>query len=1109
MTQRSNSHKLLIANRAEIAIRIAQAANELNIPTVSIYSEDDATTLHIRKTDEAVALTGQGSAAYLDADQIIAIAKNTGCTLIHPGYGFLSEQADFARRCLEAGLIFVGPTPETLEQLGHKSTARQLAATLDIPTLPGTNTATSLTEARDFLTTLGEGGAMMVKAIAGGGGRGMRVVTTRDQLDAAWARCQSEAAQAFGDDTLYVEQWLPQARHLEIQLIGDGTHTVTHLGERECSIQRHYQKLIEIAPAPGLAPQLRQRLTEAACRLGDALRLKSLGTIEFLVDGVDLNAEAPFYFIEANPRLQVEHTITEAITGIDLVQAQLQIAMGQTLADLDLTQRDIPNPNGSAMQLRINLESLDEAGNLQPGYGTLSAFTMPAGPGIRLDTAGYLGYQTSLAFDSLLAKLICHTPSSDFETLVRKSYRALCECHIAGVPTNITLLQNILQHPAFVATQVTTQFLTTHWQQIIQSSPHQELFVPHNETIATLSEETAAVVAPSGTTPILTPRAGSVISLDVSEGDSIQPGQPLAILEAMKMESVITAHVSGIVRQVVATIGQVLLENQPLLFIEEQAHNQAEHVETDIIDLEAIRPDLAEVFERRSFGLDENRPDAVEKRHSRGQRTARENVVDLCDPGTFVEYGSAIIAAQRTRRSLDDLIQRTPADGLITGFGAVNGELFDETTAQCLVMAYDYTVLAGTQGALNHKKMDRLLKLAAKGERPLILFAEGGGGRPGDVDYIGAAQLDVMTFTMYASLSGKIPLITIVSGYCFAGNAALAGCADLLIATENSAIGMGGPAMIEGGGLGRYHPKEVGPADVQAKNGVIDILVKDEAAAVVAAKKYLAYFQGPVASWSCVDQRHLRHLIPENRRRIYDIRQVITTLFDDDSVLELRPHFGLGMITALARIEGQPVGLIANNPTHLGGAIDSDGADKAARFMQLCNTHGLPIVALVDTPGIMVGPEAEASGTVRHASRLFVTGASLRVPYFAIILRKGYGLGAQVMCAGSFHVPFFTVAWPTGEFGAMGLEGAVRLGFRKELEAVENDEARQALFEKMVAKAYETGKALNTASFMELDEVIDPAESRQWIVAGLTSTKSPPSEEASSEANSHSFIDTW
>ncbi|PKN52972.1 MAG: biotin carboxylase [Deltaproteobacteria bacterium HGW-Deltaproteobacteria-13] len=519
-----------------------------------------------------------------------------------------------------------------------------------------------------------------------------------------------------------------------------------------------------------------------------------------------------------------------------------------------------------------------------------------------------------------------------------------------------------------------------------------------------------------------------------------------------------------------------------------------------------MRPELAEMIKRHSFGLEENRPEAAAKRQQKKQRMARANVEDFCDSGSFIEYGALAIAAQRGRRAEEDLISKTPADGLIAGIGSVNGSFFKDDKARCMVMAYDYTVLAGTQGFFNHKKMDRMLKLAYEQRLPLVLFAEGGGGRPGDVDAIGimVAGLDLSTFGEFGKLSGRIPVVGVVSGPCFAGNAALLGCCDVIIATKNSNIGMGGPVMIEGGGLGIFKPEEIGPIDVQTQNGVVDIEVADDAEAVAAAKKYLAYFQGATPVWEAADQLRLRNLIPENSKRAYNVRTVIKALADTDSFLELRPKFGPGMITGFMRIEGRPFGVMANNCMHMAGAIEAEGADKAARLMQICNAHGLPIISLCDTPGFMVGPEIEKRAQVRHVCRMFVVGSHLTVPYFTVVLRRGYGLGAMAMARGGFHESFFTASWPTGEFGGMGIEGAIKAGFKKELAAIENPEEREKFYDMLVAQLYQRGKAINMASYLEIDSVIDPADTRKWIMQGI---KSVPAKKHRKPG--HSFIDPW
>jgi len=599
---------------------------------------------------------------------------------------------------------------------------------------------------------------------------------------------------------------------------------------------------------------------------------------------------------------------------------------------------------------------------------------------------------------------------------------------------------------------------------------------------------------------VTAPMHGTVESVEAKEGQAVAAGGPLVVLEAMKMQHVVEAPTAGIVRRLPVAPGDTVAEGDPVAYLEPAAvEEQAPAAEDGRPDgtaaaEEEIREDLAEVIRRHEIGLDAARPQAVARRRATGRRTARENIADLCDPGTFTEYGALVIAAQRRRRPVEELIERTPADGLVAGIGEINGR-------QAVVMSYDYMVLAGTQGAMNHLKKDRMFELAARRRLPVVLFAEGGGGRPGDTDTPTVSGLDTMAFHLFARLSGQVPLVGIAAGRCFAGNAALLGCCDVVIATADANIGMGGPAMIEGGGLGSYTPEQIGPISVQVPNGVVDLPVADEAEAVAVARRYLSYFQGPAPQWDAPDQRRLRSLIPQDRRRVYDVRAVIETLADTGSVLELRKGFGAGIITALVRIEGRPYGLIANNPAHLGGAIDRDAADKAARFLQLCDAHGLPVVSLCDTPGFMVGPDAEQTATVRHFSRLFVTGAHLRVPICMVILRKAYGLGAQAMAGGSLRVPLATVAWPTGELGGMGLEGAVRLGFRRELEAIADPAERQATFDALVAAAYEQGKALNAATVFEIDDVIDPADTRRWITAALRDVPLEPARRA--------FIDTW
>jgi acetyl-CoA carboxylase carboxyltransferase component len=597
------------------------------------------------------------------------------------------------------------------------------------------------------------------------------------------------------------------------------------------------------------------------------------------------------------------------------------------------------------------------------------------------------------------------------------------------------------------------------------------------------------------------PVQATIVSFDVHEGDIVREGQQVMVLNAMKMEHVIHAPASGIVRLIVGEVGESVPEGVALIFIEEQDIEGAEGVEARQVDLDHIRPDLALVERRRALTADDARTEPVGIHHARDRRTARENIEDLCDPGTFTQYGSLVVGSG-LQGSVEEL-QYAPSDGMVMGLGQINGDLFGPERSRAIAMSYDYTVLAGTQGGMNHRMKDRMFETAEKLRVPVVLFAEGGGGRAGGgtrntANFRGPAGgisggggLHVPSWNKLGRLSALVPIVGVVSGRCFAGNAALLGICDVIVATPDASIGMGGPAMIEGGGLGVYKPEEVGPVSVQAPNGVIDILVKDEEDAVAAIKKYLSYFQGRLEHWGCADQRQLRTIVPENRLRVYDMRTLIETLGDTDSMLEIRRDFGRAMITAFIRIEGRPVGVIANNPLFMSGAIDSPAADKAARFMQLCDAFDIPILFLCDTPGIMVGPEAEKTALVRHANRLFVLGASITVPTFTVVIRKAYGLGAQTMGGGNHNLPIFVLSWPTGEFGGMGLEGQVKLGRRRELEAIEDPTARRDRYEELVAQAYERGKAINAGHVFEVDDVIDPADTRRWLVAGLLSAPEP------------------
>ena len=1127
--------RLLIANRGEIAIRIAQAASDLAITSVGIYSNDDADSLHVKSVDTTHAVEGTGVKAYLDIDQIVNSAKKLDCDAVHPGYGFLAESAKFAEAVEDAGLIFVGPSPATLALCGDKSRARKSALEADVPIVSGTDHPTSIEEIIDFFGSLGSNKAIMIKAIAGGGGRGTRVVSALEEIESAYERCQSEAMAAFGNGDLYVEELIERARHVEVQIVGDGHGHAVDFHTRECSAQRRHQKLVEVAPAFGLSSATLEAIETSAVRIAESLQYRSLGTFEFLVD---VDNHDSFAFIEANARLQVEHTVTEMVTGLDLVQTQLRLAGGDTFDDLQLDGWSQHGTTGYAIQCRINMEEITSSGEVRPSGGTISRYEMPTGPGIRVDGFGYSGYTTSLNFDSLLCKVIVSSRSDDIGIVIERTKRALENCHIEGIRSNLRFVHEIVSSDAFRNGEVTTRWVDQNVAELAELALSvQETTLPSDgspsglaggqvdtrdplalfeyadaikkaKAEATAEEESddeVDLVGPDGSIGQPAPIQGTIVSVKVQEGEAVAANQELVIMEAMKMEHVISASVGGIIRRVDVEVGNVIQEGHPLVFVEAKDVDVGGAEASEEIDLDHIREDLQETFERRKWIYDENRPKALERRERTGQQTARKNINDLCDEGSFIEYGPLVLAAQRRRRTEQWLRENTAADGLICGVGTVNSSLFPDQDARCVAVAYDYTVFAGTQGHKNHYKQDRIFELANRFKLPVILFSEGGGGRPGDTDGSGGVGMDTFTFTQWSKLSAKVPLVGVNSGRCFAGNTALLGCCDVIIATKRSTIAMGGPAMIEGGGLGIYTPEEVGPMSFQVPNGVVDIIVEDEAELIETAKKYISYFQGTIEEWEAPDQRRMRHVVPENRLRMYNVRDVIHTLADVDSVLEVRENFGVGIVTCFLRIEGKPFGLIANNAHHLAGAIDTDGADKAARFLQLCDAFDLPVISIMDCPGIMVGPEVEKTALVRHSCRLFNTGANLTTPMFGIIIRKAYGLGVQAMCGGSSLVPFFCVAWPTAEFAGMNIEGSVKLGYRNELMELKTAEERINRFDEMVASSYERAKAVNSATFFGVDDVIDPAATRDWIVRGMKSLPEP----IPRDAKKRPYIDTW
>ena len=1072
---------ILIANRGEIALRIIRAARAAGLRTVVVRASDEevlgaAGGLHLRLADEVVTLPGRGPSAYLDASAIVAAASAAGAQLVHPGYGFLAESADLARRCAEAGLIWVGPDPHALELFGDKTATRAHAQSVGVP-VPA---ATGLLEPRDTGGARPAGApddpavaevralldhhpdGVAIKAVAGGGGRGIRIVHRPDALPEALTSCAAEARAGFGDGRVFAEALVVGARHIEVQVLGTaaGVHV---LGDRDCSIQRRRQKLVEIAPAPGLDEDLRARIHADALRLVEPVSYQSLATVEFLVTG------SSHVLLEVNPRIQVEHTVTEEVTGIDLVACQLEVAAGRVPA-----LPSAPASRGTAVQLRVAAETVSPTGDPAPSVGTATSVTWPTGPGVRVDTWVETGSRVTGAFDSLLGKIIVHGES--LAAVLQRADRALAETRIEGFDTTVGLLRAIGEQ-LDPGRETTTAFdscaprLAERARELDDDARARGMPMEPVPARAggdgPVGTTSAAVLAEQELGPdqqlLRAAVSGTVVAIGDSAGEYV-------LLEAMKMHHPIPGPPSAHVRHLVE-VGDYVPADAPVAVL-----TGAAAAEEGATAESVPHPGVAEVRDRHAALADEEREDALASIRARGRRTARENIADLVDPGSFVEYGPLVIAAQTRRRSVEELVARTSGDGLIGGVATIDGD-------EVVVMSYDYSVLAGTQGTRNHAKTDRLLELAARRSVPVVLFAEGGGGRPGDTDRAPTSGLSVPTFGSLAALRGRVPLVAVVSGRSFAGNAALAGVCDLIIATPEANIGMGGPAMIEGGGLGRCRPEDIGPVEVHESTGVLDVVARDEADAVATARRLLGYLsvrKEPAAEAVAPPAESSRGAVPADRLRAFSMRSVLESVADERSLVEVRSRYAPGAVTGFLRIAGEPFAFLANDNSHLGGAIDVDAARSFTQHLRLADDHGVPVLSFVDTPGFMVGPDAEREPGVRAFGDLFVAGARLRAPLGAFVIRRGYGLGAMAMVGGGFSAPHFTVAWPSGEIGPMGLEGAVRLGYAKELAAIEDAHARAAREAELVEELYAQGRALSAAMVFDIDDVIDPADTRTW-----------------------------
>lgn len=1051
---------VLVANRGEIAVRVIRAIHGCGGRAVAICPQDDDDSPHVRLADDVVLLPGVGVAAYLDGAAVIEAAVRSGCSAIHPGYGFLSENAAFAADCLAHRLTFVGPSPKTLELLGDKSRARAFATNNGVATLPGTDGPTSLAAAREFAEAHGP---VMLKALAGGGGRGMRAVTDPAALPEAFDRCTSEARQSFGNGDLYVERLALHPRHIEIQVVGDGID-VQHLYERDCSVQRRHQKLVEIAPSPSLSVPLRERIIESALALARTLGYTGLGTFEFLVDGDD------YFFMEANPRLQVEHTVTEEVTGVDLVRTQLQIAGGATLADVGLTVP--PRLQGFAVQARVNLETMAADGAPQPSSGTIGAFVLPSGPGVRVDTYGVPGYRVSPRYDSLIAKVIGR--GQDFADAAARTAGALAEFVITGVPTNLDLLHGIVTDPDFTDGELTTDFIPTHLAGLIEHRRPTDALAVEAVTPTTAARVEPADV-PVGAVTVAAPMSGVVVDVPCATGDVVVEGGVIAVLEAMKMEHLVRAARGVRLDQVMVKAGQLVESGQLLAFGEpaDGAESDAEVSATD----EDWSNEVAEIYRRRELALGMGGPAKVERQCSAGKLNARERIDALADPGTFREAGPLTAFVDYDDDGTATRIQ--PAN-FVTGTAEIDGR-------RVVLGVDDFTIRAGSGDAAIHRKQVWMEYYARDVRLPLVRLLDGASGG-GSVKM--AQEMGYTYVPELPGWDGIVDMLSVVPVVAAAvGPTVGLGAARLVMSHFTLMVdGIGqlftaGPPLVLAGTGEDLTKEELGGSHVHATNGAIDRVVASEAAAFDAIRAFLSYlpssvYQIPpvIDSADPVDRRDdlLLSAVPRNRKHPYAIWPVLDAIFDAGSVFPYT-EYGGGTVTALARLDGHPVGIIASDPMQ-GATMSTQGAKAIERLVDLCETFHLPLVSITDQAGVGIGLAAERSGAIRAGARAITAIYQMRVPQAEVITRRVFGVGGAGMV--NRHRTSRSWSWPSGDWGSLPPKGGIEAAFRALLEASEDPDAAVAAIAAELAKIT---SPFRTAEHFGVQDLIDPRETRALL----------------------------
>jgi acetyl/propionyl-CoA carboxylase alpha subunit/acetyl-CoA carboxylase carboxyltransferase component len=1049
---------VLVANRGEIAVRLIDAVHSVGMTAAAIYSSDD--DAHIRHADHAVLLDGVGAAPYLDVDGVVSAARSARATFLHPGYGFLSENPALARACAEAGITFIGPTPETLDAFGNKSRARELAIEAGVPVVPATRVNPLLDEALDFMDTQG---TVMVKATAGGGGRGLRRVTNRDRLQSAIDECVREAKLHFDSEQYFVEKFVDRPRHVEFQTIGDG-RSVQHLWERDCSVQRRNQKIVEVAPSPSLPSRVRAEMASAALRIAEAVNLTSLATVEFLVSGDD------FYFMEVNPRLQVEHTVTEEVTGLDLVATQLRVARGSTLAEVSLAEP--PSLRGFAVQARVNAESIADDGEITPHAGPVDDLELPGGPYVRVDTALRSGGRVSPRFDSLAAKVIGR--SETFVGAAAVTARAIADMRTLPLRTNRSLLHAVLTDARFQQGDTDTSYLETELSRLT-SQPLGD------EADSTARHESTAVDVPEGAQTLDAKLAGVIAAVHVSAGDTVSPGQVIAVVESMKMEHPVVATTGLSLDRILASPGDTVDAGQVLAFGRPADAGAAIDTTGDSSVVDGWEAEIEEIRRRHAFAHEHGGPDKVARQHETGRLTARERIGSLADAGSFEEIGP--LAGFGDYDADGNLVRVRPSNYL-SGTARIRGR-------RALLGVDDFSIRGGSGDAAVHTKQVFTEQLAGEMRVPMVRVLDGasGGGSVKKVLTAQAMYLPVNPgWNHVVDNMSRVPVVSVCAGPTVGLGAARFVMSHFGVMVQGlGQLFTAGPPVVRAATGEDVDKDGLGGEAIHRTNGTVERFVPNEATAYEVVADFLSYLPQSVDelppvidSTDPVDRARddLIRAVPRNPRQIYAIEPILDAVFDSGSVFRFA-EYGDGTYTALARLDGHPVGVVTADPSQ-GATLSREGAQAVERLVDLCEAFHLPLVSLTDQAGMTIGSQAEKDATIRAGARAIAAIYQARIPQAEIILRRVYGVGGAGIV--NRHRAVRSWAWPSGDWGSLPPQGGIEAAFRAELAAHPDPEARLA---EITREMEQVSSRFRTAETFSVQDIIDPRTSRrrlcEWV----------------------------